>query len=164
MTKQSKKLIDELPYYKGIKRKYRYKDEIKDKAWSILSDFVRCRDFLWFGTCVATGQKINHWRDTDAGHFYSMSGHGALLGFSELNIHAQKSISNKLSSMSDGAYFKEELIRRYGEDIIKELGRMKRETVKADDFYFIERIEDIYAKFQLLKSTNDLDFPEYLEN
>lgn len=165
MTKRAKDYIkDNLPYYKGITRKRRYSDEVKDKAWSILSDYVRCRDFLWFGTCVARGTRINDWRESDAGHYYSMSGHGTELGFSDMNVHMQSKNSNQLSSASDGAAYEKELIRRYGKSFMKELADMKNVSVKADDWYFIERIKDIAAKFQLLKVANEskIEFPDYI--
>lgn len=163
MTKRAKEYIKEkIPYYGKISRKNRYSDQLKDKAWTILSDYVRCRDFLSYGTCVATGSKINHWRDSDAGHYESMSGHGALLGFSDMNVHAQSAISNFLSSMADGARFKEELVRRYGEEYVKNIEIMKHQTVKADDWFFIGKIEEFHEKFLNLKNHYELDYPLYV--
>ena len=164
MTKRTKQYIkDNFPYFGSITRKYRYKEIIKDKAWSLLSDYVRCRDFVKYGTCVATGNKITDWRDTDAGHFYTMAGNGALLGFSDMNVHAQSKISNKLSSAADGANFERELIRRYGKGIIASLDTMKHKTVKADDYFFIGKIAEIYTLFrQLKKDYPNCDYPKYI--
>lgn len=164
MTKQSKAYIKEkLPYYGKIgPSKGRYKG-IKDKAWTILSDYVRMRDWLHYGACVSSGKVISHWRDGDAGHYYSMGGHGAYLGFWEMNVHLQSPIDNKVGSAHSGAYYKEELIRRYGQKLIDDLVRYKNETVKADDFFFLARIEDLYEKFKELKTEfPDADMPKYI--
>jgi hypothetical protein len=152
-----------LPYYGAIQRKYRYTDPIKDKAWSLLSDYVRCRDFVKYGTCVATGEHVSNWRETDAGHFYTMAGNTGLLGFSDMNVHMQKKISNKLSSAADGANFEREIIKRYGTEIMGKLQELKRSTVKADSLYFLGVIKETWGKFLFLKTLYpDCTYPEYL--
>ena len=168
MTKHIKAYIKlNLPYYGSIPRKYRYKgknSEIKDKAWSLLSDYVRCRDFVKYGTCVARGTKIINWRESDAGHFYSMSGHGALLGFDEMNVHMQSKNSNQISSQADGAAFEKTLIKRYGNGILKHFSSVLLEKIKADDPFFIKRITTIWSMFQELKKQYpDHDYPDYLK-
>ena len=164
MTKQIKEALKTLPYYKSIPRKYRYTNPVKDKAWTLLSDYTRMRDFIKFGTCIATGKRITNWRDMDAGHYESMSGHGSLVGFSELNIHAQSPMSNKIGGMADGARYKENLIKRYGKKILKDIETLKRGTIKADDWFFISRIQHIWEWFQTLKKDHkNFDFPEYLK-
>ena len=164
MNKQLKEALKQIPYYRAIPRKYRFTNQVKDKAWAILSDYVRCRDFLIYGTCIATDVRIQHWRECDAGHYESMGGHGAALGFSELNVHAQSKISNKLSPPADGARFKENLIKRYGKKILKEIESLKP-LIKADDWYFLERIQYIYNKFlELKKKFPDFyEFPDYIK-
>lgn len=164
MTKQSKAYIKEkLPYYGKIgPSKGRYKG-IKDKAWTILSDYVRMRDWLCYGACVSSGKPIAHWRDGDAGHYYSMGGHGAYIGFDEMNVHMQSPNENRQGSAHSGAYYKEELLRRYDQNMLDRLERLKHETVKADDWFFISRIEDLYEKFKLLKlQFPDGDYPKYI--
>ena len=167
MTKYTKKYLDEnVPYFKSIVRKYRYSGSsgaIKDKAWSLLSDYVRCRDFILYGTCVATGNRIADWRESDAGHFYTMSGHGALIGFDDMNVHMQSKNSNQLSSAADGAEFERTLVNRYGVGVLKHLRATKLETVKADDFFFIKKIQEIWPKFQDLKvQYPNHSYPDYL--
>lgn len=152
-----------MPYYGSIITKGRYSG-VKAKAWAILSDYVRCRDFLRYGKCVATGERIYDWKITDAGHFIVMASNGALIGFSEMNVHMQGKHSNHLSSAEDGAEFERELIRRYGEGIIKHLKSIKLETVKADDIFFMSRIKHIYELFRELKEEYPShDYPDYLK-
>jgi Bacteriophage Lambda NinG protein len=163
MTKKTKEYIKtNMPYFGKIKGKGRYSG-IKAKAWSIVSDYTRLRDFIYYGRCVATGEKILDWRDGDAGHFYTMAGHGALIGFDVMNIHLQSKMSNKLSSASDGANFERELIERYGEEIIEYLNKVRNQTVKADDIFFLQKIKSIYGLFKELKEKYPhYNYPEYL--
>lgn len=162
MNKRAKELIKQIPNYGKIKSKARYKG-VKDKAWAILSDYVRMRDFILYGTCISSGKKIENWNDTDAGHYVSMGGHGALVGFSDINIHAQAKSENSFGGMESGARYRDELVRRYGEDILVEIENLKRQTVKADDFFFIDKLNEIRIKFLQLKESNPgFNFPEYL--
>ena len=166
-SEQVQLAIDTLKCFKSIPRKYRYKSKnslIKDKAWAILSDYVRCRDTILYRECVATGNRIENWRDMQAGHYETMGGHGALLGFSELNIHAQSANSNRQSSMADGAKYKETLIKRYGKWIIDEINELKQSTVKADDFFFIIKIDYITELFiELVEEHPNFDYPKYIK-
>lgn len=163
MNKQVTAKIKTIPYYGRITRKYRFKNSVKDKAWAILSDYVRMRDFITYGTCISSGRRIYDWRESDAGHYESMAGHGALVGFSDLNVHMQSKNDNQLSSMATGAKYRDELISRYGEGIIAKITRMKNSTVKADDWFFIERIEDVNRMFMALAEMHPShDFPEYV--
>lgn len=41
---------------------------LQKRLWRLVSDFVRIRDWYKYGTCVATGVKIENWRSGDAGH------------------------------------------------------------------------------------------------
>lgn len=156
-------MLDSMPYYSKITRKRRYADPVKDRAWSILSDYVRIRDFIKYGTCISTGKKINHWSEVDAGHYENMGSCGASCGFYDMNVHAQSKIDNKLSSMASGARYRDELIKRYGPNIITKIDRRKKETVKADNIFFIKKIQEIYKKFlDLKKQFPDFDYPIYL--
>jgi hypothetical protein len=134
---------------------------IKGKAWRLISDFVRMRDFLKYGKCITCNQRINDWREIDAGHFISMSGHGALSGFSDENIHGQCKGDNMLSSYHQGKVFEQNIISRgYDVDKIKKLANI---SVKADDWFFIKIIEITYNKFQKLKEEYpNENYPEYL--
>jgi len=165
MTKNTKAYIKaNLPYYGAIgPSKKRYKG-IKGKAWDILSDYVRCRDFYRFkGECVSSGARLNHWRDGDAGHYISMAGHGAYLGFLPENIHLQGKNENQIGSMDTGARFRDTLFKRYGEALLANLELGKQKTVKADDWYFIQVIERMFKLFQQLKKEfPNADFPKYI--
>jgi hypothetical protein len=162
-------------YYKKIPRKMRFSTkqknetirkqvEAKDRAWAILSDYTRMRDFVVYdGRCISSGQRVEDWRDFHAGHYASMGSSGAEAGFYDLNIHGQTYYENMHGGMESGGRYKDELIRRHGEQVIDEIEKRKRAIVKADEYYFIEKIKEIYGKFIILKETYpDYNYPEYL--
>ena len=162
-------------YYKSIPRKNRFSTkqkndtirkqvEAKDRAWAILSDYSRLRDFAKYGTCISSGERVNHWRDFHSGHYASMGSCGASAGFFELNVHGQTYYENMHGGMESGGRYKDELIRRYGEEVIDMIAEKKREIVKADEQYFIKRIEHIYGLFQELREEYpDEDYPDYMK-
>lgn len=165
MTKYTKDYIKKnIPYYGKIKTKGRYKG-IKAKAWGILSDYVRIRDFIKYGTCVATGQRIDNWNDTDAGHFITMGGHGVQLGFHPFNVHAQSKNSNRQSGADEGADFERELVKRYGQSTVNLLRKMKNDApIKADDWFFLKKIKDTHILFTSLRiKYRDFDYPDYIK-
>lgn len=57
----------------------------------------------------------------------------------------------------------EEIVVRYGEEILKDLARLKNMTVKADDFFFINIIETtLYSFNQLKEKYPDFEYPSYV--
>lgn len=161
MTKQVKARLKLIPYYKGITRKNRFTNPVKDKAWTLLSDFVRCRDFIKYKKCVSCGRTVAMWRILQGGHFINMSSNGASIGFSVKNVFGQCPFCNFQSSQHTGADFEREIVKRGIK--IQDLKKLQQQTVKADDWFFIAKIEEIWGLFQELKKEHDeFDFPEYL--
>lgn len=157
-----KEATKQLPYYGKI-TSLRYSG-IKGKAWKILSDYVRMRDFVKYKSCISSNARILNWNDTDAGHYVTMAGHGALVGFSDINIHAQSKSENAWGGMEAGARYRDNLVKRYGENILSDIEALKNQSVKADDWFFLEKIKEIYTKFQELKKQYpNYDYPPYLE-
>lgn len=163
MTKQAKQYIKEnIPYYGKIPTKGRYAG-VKAKSWSILSDYTRCRDFILYGTFVDSGEKVRHWRDGDAGHYISMAGHGVYSGFSDKNIHLQSKSGNGWGGQDVGYAFGKELERRYGKKFLLELKKDVQVYAKDDDWFHIEKIKEIYNKFQKLKKKYpNYEYPQYV--
>lgn len=163
MTKQIKEYIkSNLPYYGKIKPKSRYTG-VKAKSWSILSDYVRVRDFIKYGTCVATGERIRDWREGQGGHYYSMGGHGVYSGFSDRNVHLQNAESNAWGGQDVGYAFGKELLRRYGKNYLKELLKETQIHAKDDEWFHVRKIEEIYDKFKKLKKDYpNYNYPEYV--
>lgn len=162
MTKQAQKYIKEnLPYFTKINA-LRYTG-IKGKAWRILTDYCRQRDFIKYGVCVSCGKSIQNWKECDGGHYIAMGGHGALIGFSEKNVNLQCSFCNLNASQHTGVIYRDTLVTRNGEAFLGELEALKSGSVKADDWYFISRIEKVYTMYQNLKEEYpDFEYPEYV--
>lgn len=148
----------ELPdFYKSIKRKYRYKTksknatiklstEVKDKAWSILSDYVRQRDFKKYkGKCVSCHRMVDSWQDLQGGHFVNAGVGGAELSFDEKNVNGQCGGCN-LGGMDIGAEYAKELDTRWGEGTADSLHNRRFQTTKADNDFFIRKIIEIKQK------------------
>lgn len=162
MTKQLKIYIKEyVPYFTKIDA-LRY-NGIKGKAWRILTDYCRQRDFILYGVCVSCSKAIKDWKECDGGHYISMGGHGALIGFSEKNVHGQCSGCNLFASQHTGVTYRDTLVQRNGGTILGELEALKSGSVKADDWYFISRIEKIRVLYKdLQESYPNFEYPEYV--
>ena len=92
---------------------------LQKRLWKLISDYVRIRDwYLYKGKCVATGVKILHWSDGDAGHYKSYSVCNGMYKFDPDNIHLQSKNSNAWGGGDIGYGFGEELKRRYGENYL----------------------------------------------
>ena len=154
-------------YYKAMKRKYRYKCknlEAKDKAWAFLSDYTRVRDFARYGVCVSCHKPFGHWKESQGGHYVPMGAGGTSSGFFDLNIHGQCMHCNKFGEMEAGGNFRQELVKRYGEDIFDIINEQKIKTVKADEQFFVKKIEEIYARFQELREEYpNEEYPAYID-
>lgn len=160
MLQRVKELVKQLPYYGKITTKGRYTG-VKAKAWAIVSDFVRMRDFIKYGKCVSCNKAIFDWHDGDAGHFISMGGHGALIGFHTDNIALQCKYCNQQSSFHLGVTFEDNLRKR--KINVNALRNIATQTIKADDFYFLGVIKATYAAFlQLKEQYPDYTYPKYL--
>lgn len=165
MTKQAQKYIKEnIPYYSKIPSDtQRGKDTLRKKAWVITSEYVRMRDFIEYKYCVSCKKYIENWRMTDPAHYYTFAGNGALLGFNLMNIHMSCKFCNGFRGAVAGHEMGEEIVVRYGEEILKDLARLKNMTVKADDFFFINIIETtLYSFNQLKEKYPDFEYPSYV--
>lgn len=131
--------------------------DLQQRLWRIVSDYVRLRDFYTYKKCVATGQYIQDWRDTDAGHFRPYSTCNGMFKFDIWNIHAQSKKSNAWGGMKDGYYFGEELKRRYGEGFLEELEQENRNHVneKVENYLVVKEMEDILDLFESLPEKPD---------
>ena len=165
MTKQAQKFIKEnLPYYGKIgSATKRGKDTLAKKAWVITSEYVRMRDYIKYGYCVSCKKPCSVWENTDPAHYHTFAGNGALSAFNLMNIHMSCKYCNGFRGAVAGHEMAEEIKKRYGENITQELLKVKQQTVKADDFFYIGVIENVYSKFKELKEEYpDFIYPEYL--
>lgn len=135
--------------------------DLQKRLWRVCSDFVRIRDWYQYNRrCVATGDYIAHWKESDAGHFISYSICNSMFKFDIWNIHMQSKRSNAWGGQSLGHSFGEELKRRYGNDFLDELRKENQLWIgkKVENELVVQEIIDI---LELMKSLPEQ--PEYFE-
>jgi hypothetical protein len=116
---------------------------LQKKLWRLVSDYVRIRDWYEYGTCVATGKRIEHWKDGQAGHFRPYSICRGIFKFDERNIFLQSARSNSWGGYDDWIVFEAEVTRRTGEDK-DSMDRLNlAHELKLNDSMVIEKIRDI---------------------
>lgn len=98
------------------------------RLWRLVSDYTRIRDWYKYGTDVATGKRIEHWKIGQGGHFISYSHARGIFKFDVRNVHLQGAQSNKWGRREEWVYFENELKRRYGKNIISTLEEENRKT------------------------------------
>jgi len=128
------------------------------RLWRLTSDYVRIRDFHLFGVCAATGARIEHWRDGQAGHLKPYTNCNALYKFDLRNIHMQSASSNKWGNFDTFRDF-EKVVRNRGYDFDAfEQENNKARGASLRDGEVLEAI-----KFLLLFMNELPEKPEYFE-
>lgn len=82
------------------------------RLWKLVSDYVRIRDWYKYGTCAATGKRIEHWSEGHGGHLKPYTGCYGLFKFDVRNIHLQHGNSNKFGNFDTFRDMEKEVRRR----------------------------------------------------
>ena len=132
---------------------------IQKKLWRLISDYVRIRDWYKYGVCVATGVRIEHWKEGHAGHFKAYSKCNGMFKFDERNVHLQSPRSNSWGGYEDWIAYENELLKRY-EYGLPEIDKWNLELqgTNITNTMVIEKMRDIIQKMGELKEK-----PEYYE-
>lgn len=133
---RSKKKNDkdkELAKEYGVTLSYwRYKGR-KGIYWSLLSEYIRKRDLLEYGTCISCGNPFDEVKQVQAGHYAPAGNCGFALLFDERNVHAEcPRCNNPRISPGKLIQYRANLVNRYGEAWVKELddAYTKKKTTK----------------------------------
>ena len=120
--KDKKKELEELY---GVKLNYwRYVGR-KGVYWSLLSKYVRLRDFELYGTCISCGREFGRWNDAQAGHYAPAHDCGFELLFDKRNINAEcASCNNPFISPGKLIKYRSNLVKRYGEEYVAEIDEL----------------------------------------
>lgn len=114
------------------------------KAWKVVSDYVRQRDFAKYGPYCADqcGQIIWDWKDTDAGHYKAWSVCHGLFKYELKNLLMQSSNCNRRSDGPTGLGLSETLKARYGKDILQwiETENEKYRGKKIEEWELVEMV------------------------
>ena len=100
-------------------KKNRYSG-IKGQYWDLLSDFIRLRDFIEYGTCITCGKKFQTWSESQAGHYISAGNCGFDLLFDKKNLNAECQYDNGFNG-NHQLTMRENIVKRYGEAHAKDL-------------------------------------------
>lgn len=96
-----------------------------------MSRYIRQRDN---GVCISCGKK-DDWKKMQAGHYIPKS-RGLSIYFEEKNVHCQCVSCNiyRSGNLSDYAV---QMVRKYGANILEELDKQRRLTIKytKQDYY-----------------------------
>lgn len=110
------------------------------RLWRVVSDYVRIRDWYKYRVCVATGARIEHWSEGQAGHLKPYSGCNALYKFDVRNIHLQSASSNKWGNRDTWREYERVVISR-GYDV--EAFEKENQEARASRLYDSEVLEQI---------------------
>ena len=105
---------------------------LKKKLWEVFSKYIRARDSYICFTCNRKGEGSG----IHAGHFIPKSVGGILLYFHEENVRAQCYHCNINLGGNQWEYG-----QRLGEETVKKLQLLRRETLKWGVGNYIEKIE-----------------------
>lgn len=96
----------------------------KRKLWEIFSQYIRQRDK---GVCFTCGLK-KHWKEMQAGHFFTAANCGAELYFHEKNVHCQCYRCN-INLGGNWATYQEKFVKLYGKELLEEFFRLKNQSI-----------------------------------
>lgn len=149
-TLKNKELAKEYGVYI---RYWRYKGR-KGIYWSLLSEYIRKRDLLNFGTCISCGKEFNDIKQVQAGHYAPAGNCGFALLFDERNINAEcPSCNNPVFSSGKLIPYRANLVKRYGEDYVKKLDEEysnKEVTKEWSQGEYDKKIKELQGKIEKL--------------
>lgn len=122
-ARKSKKDKDkELANEYGVRMTYwRYKGR-KGIYWSLFSEYIRKRDLLNWGRCISCDSPFEAIKQVQAGHYAPAGNCGFKLLFDERNVHAEcPKCNNPHFSPGKLIQYRQNLVKRYGEDWVKQL-------------------------------------------
>jgi hypothetical protein len=110
------------------------------KAWKVVSDFVRQRDWEKYKRCVSCGTYLESWQKGQAGHYRAWSLCNGIFKYDLRNVALQCAACNYHSDGKIGHTFAEELKRRYGDNILDELNDedRKHRGKKVEEWQLVE--------------------------
>lgn len=117
------------------------------KAWKVVSDYVRERDWKkYYGFCAdGCGTRIEDWRNGDCGHYLAWSVCHGLFKYELTNLVLQSSNCNRRSDGVIGHGLGEELKCRYNEGHLDwiELENEKYRGKKIEEWELVEMVSKL---------------------
>jgi len=136
---------------------------LQKRLWTLVSAYVRIRDWYKYKTCVATGKYISSWQEGNAGHFKAYAKCNGIYKFDPRNIHLQSARSNSWGDFDDWKSYEAELVRRYGQKYVDDIETDNRDTsLKFTEQDVLEQIESIIKEIAKLPEQPHY-FPRLME-
>lgn len=112
----------------------------KKKLWKLTSEYVRRKnaDSNGYVSCVTCGL-TKHYKEIQAGHFIPKA-QGLSIYFDLRNIHPQCYRCN-INLGGNGPEYYTFMLREYGTEVIDELRKLSKTTIKISKGEYEERIE-----------------------
>lgn len=154
-NEKRKKLEEEY----GVKLTYWRYEGRKGIYWSLLSEYIRRRDFYRWGTCISCGKKFNTWKDSQAGHYAPAGNCGFGLVFDKDNIHAEcPACNNPMFSPGKLIHYKNNLTSRYGAEFVSKIDeryRLKPFTKEWTQKEYDKEIRSLQEELKQLIQDNE---------
>lgn len=116
---------------------------IKNKLWNECKRIVRSTyirpDGMW--NCFTCDRLIDDPAKAQTGHFIPSSTGGALLRYDLRNLRIQCYNCN-INCGGNGALFYKKLLETKGQEYIDDLFRDKHRSIKADYYWFSQKLEE----------------------
>lgn len=120
---------------------------VKNKTWSLFSEYVRKRDANEYGYCKCiTCDRVLLWNKGDAGHYVSRKYVATFL--EETNVHFQCKGCNGFHGGRQDDYALE-IIKRYGQEELERLNHLKYAEIKVTIPEYEEKIEELKEKIKI---------------
>lgn len=118
------------------------------KAWKVVSDFVRQRDWDRYKRCVSCGAYLESWQKGHAGHWRAWSVCHGIFKYDLRNIALQCASCNYLSDGKIGHTFGEELKRRLGDDVLERIDKdnVANRGKKVEEWELVEMCSKLLNK------------------
>lgn len=110
----------------------------KDKLWELCKEFIRGRDGNVCVSCGKTGLAGSGWH---TGHLIPKAACVAYLKYDKRNLYSQCYYCN-INLGGNGAELSRAVALRHGQDFLDQLFDDKKIMVKADKFFYEERIKE----------------------
>ena len=122
----------------------------------VFSEFIRLRDTdeNGWGYCCDTGKKI-HWKEANAGHFFSVKGNPALM-FEENNVHLQSRMSNKMMRNSITYNYFLYMEKKVGREEMDRMAKLRGEPFKFTREWMESKITYYKEQVDKLKKSKNL--------
>lgn len=132
------------PWFSKLKTGSHGNTPSQKKAWKVVSDYVRKRDWEKYGGFCSDGcgTRIEHWQDGDCGHWKAWSVCHGLFKYELTNLAFQSSNCNRLSDGRVGYGLGETLKIRWGNNHLDwiEFENEKYRGKKIEEWELVEMV------------------------